>query len=87
MSNAKVQMSKIFLNLSLDIHLTFACLREAASAKAGILALVIAFIEVMVCPFGQLLETILQKNPFFLEIGSIPILIHINGFPPDKDSF
>jgi hypothetical protein len=66
MSNAKVQVSNqiqrayvnIFQNLNLDIHLTFACLREAASAKAGILALVIAFIEIMVCLFGQLIETI-----------------------------
>jgi hypothetical protein len=66
MSNVKVQMSnqiqrsnvKIFQMLNLDIHLTFACLREAASAKAGILASVIAFIEIMVCLFGQLIETI-----------------------------
>jgi len=27
-----------FLNLKFDIRLTFACLREAASAKAGILS-------------------------------------------------
>jgi len=33
----KVLISK-FLNLKFDIHLTFACLREAASAKAGILS-------------------------------------------------
>jgi hypothetical protein len=33
----KVQMSKAILILGFDIHLTFACLREAASAKAGIL--------------------------------------------------
>jgi hypothetical protein len=33
--------------------------RAVASAKAGILAFAIAFIEIMVCPFGQLLETIL----------------------------
>jgi len=31
-------MSKMFWVLNFDIHLTFACLREAASAKAGILA-------------------------------------------------
>jgi hypothetical protein len=31
-------MSKMFWISNLDIHLTFACLREAASAKAGILA-------------------------------------------------
>jgi hypothetical protein len=38
MSN-QIQSSnvKIFWNLDFDIHLTFACLREAASAKAGIL--------------------------------------------------
>jgi len=30
-------MSKTFWFLNFDIHLTFACLREAASAKAGIL--------------------------------------------------
>jgi hypothetical protein len=29
-------MPKVF-SLAFDIHLTFACLREAASAKAGIL--------------------------------------------------
>ncbi len=44
-------MSQI-INLNFDIHLTIACLREAASAKAGILVLGIAFVEVMVCPFG-----------------------------------
>ena len=33
----KIKMSKLFLNLSFDIHLIFACLCEAASAKAGIL--------------------------------------------------
>jgi hypothetical protein len=38
--------------LNLDIHLTFACLREAASAKAGILAFAIAFIKVVVCLFS-----------------------------------
>jgi hypothetical protein len=45
MANVKVQMSnqiqssnfKTFMNLKCDIYLTFACLREAASAKAGIL--------------------------------------------------
>jgi hypothetical protein len=66
MSNVKVQMSnqiqrsnaKIFQNLNLDIHLSFACLREAASAKTGILASVMVFIEIMVCLFGQLIETI-----------------------------
>jgi hypothetical protein len=30
-------MSKMFWILDFDIHLAFACLREAASAKAGIL--------------------------------------------------
>jgi len=30
-------MAKMFWILHFDIHLTFACLREAASAKAGIL--------------------------------------------------
>jgi hypothetical protein len=49
------------------IHLTFACLpctstvqglHEAASAKAGILVFGIAFIEIVVCPFGQLIETV-----------------------------
>jgi hypothetical protein len=50
---------KISQNLNLDIHLTFACLREAASAKAGILAFAIAFIEIVICPFGQLVEAIL----------------------------
>jgi hypothetical protein len=42
MSNDKAQMSnqiqssnvKIFQNLNFDIHLTFACLREAPPAKA-----------------------------------------------------
>ena len=45
MSNVKTQSSnkiqnpnvKDSLNLEFGIHLTFACLREAASAKAGIL--------------------------------------------------
>jgi hypothetical protein len=45
MSNVKAQSPnkiqnpnvKDSLNLEFDIHLTFACLREAASAKAGIL--------------------------------------------------
>jgi hypothetical protein len=37
MPDVKSQMSKKFWNFSFDIHLTFACLREAASAKAGIL--------------------------------------------------
>jgi hypothetical protein len=39
MPNVKVQIpiSKMFWILVFDIHLTFACLREAASAKAGIL--------------------------------------------------
>jgi hypothetical protein len=32
----KVQILKCFIS-TFDIHLTFACLREAASAKAGIL--------------------------------------------------
>jgi hypothetical protein len=32
-------MAKMFCILTFDIHLTFAGLREAASAKAGILAL------------------------------------------------
>jgi hypothetical protein len=75
MSDDKAQMSnqiqrsvKICQNLNFDIHLTFACLREApppealrragASAKAGILAFAIAFIKVVVCLFGQLVETI-----------------------------
>jgi hypothetical protein len=59
MSN-QIQRSnvKIFQNLDLDIPLTFACLREAASAKAGILAFVIIFTEIVVCLFGQLVETI-----------------------------
>jgi hypothetical protein len=35
---SKVQMLKTFWILEFDIHLTFACLREAASAKAGILS-------------------------------------------------
>ena len=43
--------------LNFDIHLTFTCLHEAASAKAGILVFGIAFIEIVVCPFGQLIET------------------------------
>jgi hypothetical protein len=30
-------MSKTILSLGFDIHLAFACLREAASAMAGIL--------------------------------------------------
>ncbi len=34
---SKVQMLKFWI-LKFDIHLAFACLREAASAKAGILA-------------------------------------------------
>jgi hypothetical protein len=34
LSSAKVQKSKA-LNLTFDIDLAFACLREAASAKAG----------------------------------------------------
>jgi len=34
---SKVKMSKMFWILKFDIHLAFACLREAASAKAGIL--------------------------------------------------
>jgi hypothetical protein len=59
MSNDKVQRSNDFLNLRLDIHLTFACLREAASAKAGILAFGIGFVEITICLFGQLIETIL----------------------------
>jgi len=67
MSNDEAQMSnqiqrskvKVFQNLNLDIQLTFACLREAASAKAGISAFAIAFIEIVVCPFGQLVEAIL----------------------------
>jgi len=45
MSNVKAQISnevessivKNVLTLKFDIHLAFACLREAASAKAGIL--------------------------------------------------
>jgi hypothetical protein len=32
--HAKVQILKVFIS-TFDIHLTFACLREAASAKAG----------------------------------------------------
>jgi hypothetical protein len=36
MSNAKVQMPKVLI-WEFGIDLTFACLREAASAKAGIL--------------------------------------------------
>jgi hypothetical protein len=46
--------------LNLDIHLTFACLREAppCGPKAGILAFGIAFVEKLVCPFGQLIETV-----------------------------
>jgi len=59
MSNDKVQRSNDFLNLRLDIHLTFACLREAASAKAGILAFGIAFVEIMVRSFGQFIESFL----------------------------
>jgi len=51
MSNAKAQMSNQFQNsnaknswnLDFNIHLTFACLREAASAKAGILTFGILF--------------------------------------------
>jgi hypothetical protein len=34
---SKVKMSKMFWILNFHIHLAFACLREAASAKAGIL--------------------------------------------------
>jgi hypothetical protein len=34
---SKAQMSKLLWILEFDIHLTFACLREAASAEAGIL--------------------------------------------------
>jgi hypothetical protein len=34
---SKVQMTRQFSILSFDIHLAFACLREAATAKAGIL--------------------------------------------------
>jgi hypothetical protein len=37
MSNVKAQMSKLLWILEFEIDLTFACLREAASAKAGIL--------------------------------------------------
>ena len=45
MSKLKVQMNfqiskfklELVYNLAFDIHLAFACLREAASAKAGIL--------------------------------------------------
>jgi hypothetical protein len=33
---SKAQISKTYV-LNFDIHLTFPCLREAASAKAGIL--------------------------------------------------
>jgi hypothetical protein len=35
--NSKTQMSKILYILNFGIHLAFACRREAASAKAGIL--------------------------------------------------
>jgi len=46
--------------LNFDIHLTFACLHEVppCGAMAGILVFGIAFIEIVVCPFGQLIETV-----------------------------
>jgi hypothetical protein len=41
--NFKTQIAKNSWNLDFNIHLTFACLREAASAKAGILTFGILF--------------------------------------------
>ena len=47
----------------------------------------IAFIEIAVCPFGQLIETIFQKDSFLLEMGSVSVSIHLNGFSPDEYPF
>jgi hypothetical protein len=69
--------------------LTFACLREAppCGAKAGILAFGIAFVEIVVSPFSQLIKTVFQKNSFLLEIGPVPVSIHLNRFSPDEYAF
>jgi len=75
------------LVLNFDIHLIFACLREAASARAGNLAFGIALVEIMVCPLRQLIETSLQENSFFLKMGPVPILIDLDRVSPDKYAF
>jgi hypothetical protein len=54
MSNDKVQIKSKFqiskvLSLNFDIHLTSACLREAASAKAGILKFGMLFKVIELC--------------------------------------
>ena len=74
MSN-QIQISKEVLN-DLMSHTGFFDIRN--------LAFGIAFVEVMVCPLGQLIETILQEDSFLLEMGPVSILIDLNRFSPDE---
>lgn len=56
----------------------------AAAWKFKSLGRVRLRIEIMVCPLGQLIQTILQENSFLLEMGPVPILIDLNRFSPDE---
>jgi len=71
----QIQISKEVLN-DLMSHTGFFDIRN--------LAFGIAFVEVMVCPLGQLIETILQEDSFLLEMGPVSILIDLNRFSPDE---
>jgi hypothetical protein len=62
-------------------------LTPPCGTKAGNLASGIAFVEIMVCPLGQFIQTCFQKTPFLLEMGSIPVLIDLNRFSPDEYAF
>jgi len=43
-------------------------------------------VKIAICLFRHLIEAILQKEPFLLDMGTIPMGIDLNGFPPDEDS-
>jgi hypothetical protein len=65
--------------LNVDIHLTFAC-----PPQAGISILIFPQIKIVVRPFSQLLETTFQKDSFLLEVGPVPMWIHLDRFSPDE---